>query len=119
MVRHFKYTDSSGDVYLAMHKVDFAAFDQSVLGLGEINAHDNERFQALVAIFDLEGFTAFSDRGTSNLVVPEFLEMFSKWLYGAVKVQFLRGDTEEIVPPGRANPRPSAEGSEGWMPALR
>jgi hypothetical protein len=39
----------------------------------------------LAAMFDLEGFTAFSDRRDPHLFVPQFVDAFLGWLFSTIK----------------------------------
>lgn len=66
---------------------DFAKFNPSVLGLGDIGQEGKYR-QALSASFDLEGFTEFCNQIDPHLVLPDFLKSFLEWLFGQVAKEF-------------------------------
>ena len=90
----FKY--GSGFTFNALSKADFARFDPSVLGLGDIS-RDGEYSQALVAFFDLEGFTDFCGQVDSHLVIPEFLSRYLSWLFQTLAEQFRESTDETTV----------------------
>src|SRR2546423_2392898 len=73
----------------ALSASDFNRFDPSLLALGDIST-EGEYFEALAAIFDLEGFTSFCNQIDPHLVVPEFLNVFFDWLFQAVAKEFVQ-----------------------------
>src|SRR3982751_2685772 len=75
---------------------DFRSFNASLLGLGDISA-DGKYFEALAAIFDLEGFTSFTNQIDPHLVIPEFLNEFLTWLFDAISAQLKREVDEEVI----------------------
>lgn len=77
-------------VHIALGCVDFDRFSSSVLGLGEIPRQfsGEKKFDALAAIFDLEGFTSFYDQRDPHLVVPSYLDKFLCWLFEGLKREF-------------------------------
>jgi len=76
-----------GFTFNALSKQEFAAFNPSVLGLGDVS-RDGEYIQALAAFFDLEGFTDFCSQVDSHLVIPEFLSRYLNWLFQTLAGQF-------------------------------
>jgi len=100
----FTYSQAMGDVskygpgftFNALSKKDFATFNPSALGLGDI-ARDGEYIQALVAFFDLEGFTDFCGQVDSHLVIPEFLSRYLTWLFKTLADQFRESEDETQV----------------------
>jgi hypothetical protein len=56
---------------------EYRHFRADLLGLGNISA--GQTTEALVAIFDLGGFTSFCDQRDPHLAVPDFLEKFFAW----------------------------------------
>ena len=100
----FKYTRVEADKakygdgysFNSLSKKDFASFNPQVLGLGDIS-RDGEYVQALAAVFDLEGFTSFSNQVDSHLVIPEFLQRFLDWLFAELAENFREGETQRTV----------------------
>ena len=100
----FNYSQAVGDVskygpgftFNALSKEDFARFNPSVLGLGDIS-RNGEYIQALVAFFDLEGFTDFCGQVDSHLVIPEFLSRYMNWLFQTLAEQFYESADETTV----------------------
>ena len=62
----------------------FDSYNPSLLGLGDINARAAE-VEAVAAIFDLSGFTRFSNQVDPQLTIPQFLNYFLSWLFDSVK----------------------------------
>ncbi|MHB8104544.1 MAG: nucleotidyl cyclase domain-containing protein [Dehalococcoidales bacterium] len=58
-------------------------FNPSILGLGDINA-PCEEIEAVAAVFDLSGFTAFCNQVDSYLAIPSFLNNFFDWFFGSI-----------------------------------
>lgn len=86
-----------GDGYnFSLSKVKFNEFNPSILGLGDISK-DGERIDALAAIFDLEGFTSFTNQIDPHLVVPEYLSKFLDWLFDSVAHEFFQDQQAEHV----------------------
>lgn len=73
----------------SLTKAKFNQFNPSILGLGDIS-RDGQRIDALAAIFDLEGFTSFSNQIDPHLVVPEYLSKFLDWLFESVSSEFFQ-----------------------------
>lgn len=80
----------------SLSRSKFNQFDPSVLGLGDISK-DGERIDALAAIFDLEGFTSFSNQIDPHLVVPEYLSKFLDWLFESVASEFFQKEQDRHV----------------------
>jgi hypothetical protein len=72
----------------------FNNFNESILGLGEIDAKSSST-SALSVIFDLEGFTNFCKQIDPQLAVPEYLDEFLKWIFDEVKDVLTRKKYEE------------------------
>jgi class 3 adenylate cyclase len=80
----------------ALSRRDFARFNPSILGLGDI-MREGASVEALAAVYDLEGFTAFCGQDDSHLVVHEFLEMFLAWLFRQTAQSFTRKEEGDQV----------------------
>ena len=80
----------------ALPPADFAKFNPSVLGLGDIGQEGKYR-QALSASFDLEGFTEFCNQIDPHLVLPEFLKSFLQWLFCQIADEFARHKDKTLV----------------------
>jgi class 3 adenylate cyclase len=96
----FQYFDKriDGGTHIALSKQQFDAFDASLLWVPKACTEtvDGERFDALAAIFDLQGFTSFFDVRDPFATVPEFIEKFLQWLFETLRAEFskkLVGDT--------------------------
>jgi len=85
-----------GYAFKSLSKKDYNSFNPKVLGLGDIS-RDGEYVQALAAVFDLEGFTSFSNQVDSHLVIPEFLQRFLDWLFAELANKFKEGETAQTV----------------------
>jgi hypothetical protein len=83
----------TGDV---LSSQEFKSFGPSILGLGNIS-EKSEYGEALAAIFDLEGFTAFCNQIDPHLVVPEFLDAFLSWLFREIADEFCSEEHEGSV----------------------
>lgn len=100
----FNYSQAAGDaaqygpgvIFNALSKKEFARFTPAALGLGDVS-RDGEYVQALVAFFDLEGFTDFCGQVDSHLVIPEFLSRYLNWLFKTLADQFCEGDDGSTV----------------------
>jgi hypothetical protein len=53
-------------------------FNPSMLNLGDISTPCQEK-EAVVAVFDLTGFTRFCNQVDSYLAIPKFLNEFLEW----------------------------------------
>lgn len=80
----------------ALSRQDFAKFNSSILGLGDI-MREGTSVEALAAMYDLEGFTAFCGQDDSHLFVHEFLEMFLSWLFEQTAQSFTREEQGDQV----------------------
>ncbi len=58
-------------------------FNPSILGLGDVN-EPCEEIEAVAAVFDLSGFTAFCNQVDAYLAIPSFLNNFFEWFFGSV-----------------------------------
>jgi hypothetical protein len=67
------------NVHFKVPESDFQKFSPLLLGLGDVSKQ-GQYHHALAAIFDLEGFTDFTNQIEPHLVVPDFLGAFLKWL---------------------------------------
>lgn len=65
-------------------------FNPSLLGLGDINEACKE-IEAVTAVFDLSGFTAFCNQVDAYLAIPSFLNNFFDWFFSSI----IYGLTEE------------------------
>jgi class 3 adenylate cyclase len=80
----------------ALSRAEYATFNPSVLGLGDIS-RDGEYRQALAAFFDLAGFSDFCGQVDSHLVIPEFLARYLNWLFQTLADQFCESTDKEVV----------------------
>jgi class 3 adenylate cyclase len=62
----------------------YNSFDISLLGLGDVSQPSTSA-DAIAAIFDLQGFTAFCRQIEPHLSVPLFLSNFLEWLLDEIK----------------------------------
>lgn len=62
-------------------------FNPKILELGDIKTKSNQ-VPAIVAIYDLSGFTNFCNQRDPQLCVPEFLSDFLEWLFKDIKREF-------------------------------
>ena len=67
---------------------DFEKFNPEILRLGDIRKISEHR-EAIVAVYDLKGFTAFCDRVNSHLYVSKFLTQFFNWIFEDVAENFI------------------------------
>jgi class 3 adenylate cyclase len=79
--------EGTGTTLLTLPIDQFNAFNPGALGLGDIR-REGQYVQALAAIYDLEGFTAFCNQVDSHLVVPDFLATYLQWLFESLKAKF-------------------------------
>jgi class 3 adenylate cyclase len=97
-LRYSEKVDADGmvDYYLPISK--FKEFNPSILGLGDV-ANESEYYEALAAIFDLEGFTSFCNQIDPHLVIPEYLNAFLNWLFQTISELFLQREdkTKAVV----------------------
>ncbi len=73
---------------------EFEKFNPRVLGLGDISLASNE-VEALVAVFDLSGFTNFCRQVDPHLAVPEYLSRFLDWLFEEIKKESVEKSYKE------------------------
>jgi class 3 adenylate cyclase len=94
-----KYSKAGVGRSTAVHtlpKEQFARFNSSILKLGDI-ASEATTIDAVAAIVDLEGFTAFSKQIDPQLVVPSFLRAFLDWLFVSIAREFTKEELGENV----------------------
>jgi class 3 adenylate cyclase len=97
-VLHYRDQRTDTGLHIAIDKSRFDEFSPSLLGLGDISAKPSgsEKFDALAAVFDLQGFTSFCDARDPQISVPDFIDEFLSWLFVELKDQFVKephGDT--------------------------
>lgn len=80
-----KKTEGKVNWSLPVHA--FQNFNPSILELGDISK-EGDYFEALAAIFDLEGFTSFCNQIDPHLVIPEYLTAFLEWLFNSISEEF-------------------------------
>jgi len=68
----------------ALKREKFEQFNESILGLGDIQTKP-KKIEALSVIFDLEGFTTFCNQRDPELSVSLFLSKFLKWIFNEIK----------------------------------
>jgi class 3 adenylate cyclase len=66
-------------------------FNPSMLELGDICAPCQEK-EAVAAVFDLTGFTAFCNQVDSYLAIPRFLNDFLEWFFSNVRQKITEKD---------------------------
>jgi hypothetical protein len=66
-------------------------FNPSMLELGDICAPCQEK-EAVAAVFDLTGFTAFCNQVDSYLAIPRFLNDFLEWFFNNVRQKITEKD---------------------------
>jgi class 3 adenylate cyclase len=66
-------------------------FNPSMLELGDISAPCQEK-EAVVAVFDLTGFTAFCNQVDSYLAIPRFLNDFLEWFFRNIREKITEED---------------------------
>ena len=71
---------------------EFDSFNPQMLGLGDLSK-DGKYINALAAFLDLQGFTEFCNQLDSHLVIPEFIEKYSSWIFTEIATQFNEGTT--------------------------
>lgn len=71
-------------------------FDPSLLGLGDITKEEDS-FEALAAIFDLEGFTPFCNQTDPHLVVPKYLKAFLNWIFKGIFEGLIKKENDDEV----------------------
>lgn len=91
-VKVVKIDGKKKEVYFLDNK-NLARFNPDVLGLGDIKL-PSARVEALAAVFDLSGFTAFCSQVDPHLSVPEYLSRFLDWLFDGIKKRFVKGSCE-------------------------
>lgn len=61
-------------------------FNPTMLDLGDLSAPCQEK-EALVAVFDLTGFTKFCNQVDAYLAIPRFLSDFLEWLFTNIRLR--------------------------------
>jgi class 3 adenylate cyclase len=79
-----------------LSKSDFAKFGPPLLGLGDISK-EGKYLQALVAFFDLQGFTDFCNQVDSHLVIPEFMTRYIDWIFKSLAYKFKEGEETDKI----------------------
>jgi class 3 adenylate cyclase len=59
-------------------------FDPTMLELGDLSAPCQEK-EAIVAVFDLTGFTTFCNQVDAYLAIPRFLSDFLEWFFTSIR----------------------------------
>jgi len=80
----YKELDIGGKSVRALTASAYDSFGISLLGLGDVG-QPSTATDAIAAVFDLEGFTAFSKQIEPHLTVPLFLSHFLGWLLDQIK----------------------------------
>lgn len=95
-LKYVWHKDKDERPFISLNKEDFEKFDLTILGLDDISK-DGTYIQALVAIFDLEGFTSFFNQPDPHIVIPEYLSRFLSWLFKEISNEFKYGQENEII----------------------
>jgi class 3 adenylate cyclase len=66
-------------------------FNPEMLDLGDINTPCQEK-EAIAAVFDLTGFTAFCNQVDAYLAIPRFLNNFLDWFFTTIKEGLTEAD---------------------------
>jgi hypothetical protein len=66
-------------------------FNPSMLELGDLSAPCREK-EAIAAVFDLTGFTAFCNQVDSYLAIPKFLNDFLEWFFNNIRKRVTEKD---------------------------
>jgi len=74
----------NGSAVRFITSADFEKFSQTCLNLGELTTPSVPK-DAVAAIFDLDGFTAFCKQIDPQLGVPSFMNLFLSWLIGQLR----------------------------------
>jgi class 3 adenylate cyclase len=69
---------------LTCKKSDFRRFNPAMLDVGKIDT-PSTTLDAIVAVFDLTGFTNFCRQTDPQLVLPSFLSKFLTWLFSEIR----------------------------------
>lgn len=85
-----------GYKHLSLSVPEFRRFNPDVLELGDMSKQGTP-VDALAAIVDLEGFTAFCNQIDPQLVVPDFLHQLLHWLFGRVSRNFQKEHKNDVV----------------------
>jgi class 3 adenylate cyclase len=87
----YEYKTSDGGNHLALTSSQFQQFKPlfacTETKHNQPNPEINHSFDALVATFDLEGFTPFCNQHDAYLVVHPFLKKFLEWTFSDLKTQ--------------------------------
>lgn len=83
-----------GELVTLIKRSAFSNFNESILGLGNIEAKSEQK-NALSVIFDLEGFTVFCKQIDPHLAVPEYLSTFLKWLFDEIRIELTNKEYDE------------------------
>jgi class 3 adenylate cyclase len=84
------------DTFNTVSRQAFDSFSIERLGIGDVS-REGFYVQALVAVYDLEGFTSFCNQVDSHLVLPEFLARYLEWLFETMRTRFLAEDLGDQV----------------------
>jgi len=69
----------------------FRKFNPSLLDLGDISTPCQEK-EAIAAVFDLSGFTAFCNQVDAYLGIPKFLNNFLDWFFTSIRQGLTEND---------------------------
>jgi class 3 adenylate cyclase len=91
--------ERNGEIHIALSQPQFDAFDKSLLWLPQAASGNlgNGKFNALAAIFDLQGFTLFCDVRDPFPTVPDFVDRFLRWFFERLKSQFRKEQSDDRV----------------------
>jgi len=83
-------------IYTLIKKENWAEFNSSVLGIGDISNVSTSR-NVICAFFDLEGFTKFCNQIDPDLVIPVFLKKYLDWFFEQIQNETKKEEYDEGI----------------------
>lgn len=78
-----------------IRKTKLDKYDPTVLGLGDITL-ESKRIDALCAILDLSGFTAFCKQIDPRFTIPTFLNAFLEWFFATLRKSCIAEEKKDV-----------------------
>jgi hypothetical protein len=88
--------EKDGKIKKIIKKENWAEFNSSVLGIGDISKAPVSR-SVICAFFDLEGFTKFCNQIDPDLVIPVFLKKYLDWFFEQIKNETKNKEYDEGI----------------------